>query len=87
MVAKRGNTLWTVTKNHPYWNYKKVATVAMSYSRNPSGVYTLAIVGTTRNDQSSVFSYTLTGLSRREKVASQVLKNFYKTWLWQYNQR
>lgn len=82
--AKRGIAVWEVCKSHPYWNERRVAAASMSYSRSATRDFTLSFVGTTSNSQTSVYSYCITQIPRKETVASQILLNFYRTWLWQY---
>lgn len=87
IASKRGFPVWEVSKSHPYWQSKKIAVSSMSYSRSEKGIFTLAMIGTTNNSQSTVYNYCLTDLLSREAVAREALDHFYKNWLWQYLQR
>ena len=84
IAAKQGKTLWTVTRRHDYWKGRNVATASFTYSRGLRNQFTFALVGTTNNDQSSVYSYCLTGQPRREQAAPQIYLNFFERWLKKY---
>lgn len=87
MAAKSGNKLWVVPKSHEYWTGRRVALASVSFSRGIKNNFTIALVGTTDNDQSSVYSYSMTNLSRKDQVAAQVFRNFFQQWLMAYGER
>jgi chitinase len=84
IAAKVGKKLWTVPPQHPYWKDRFVATASLSYSKGLKNSFTMAMVGTTNNTQTSVYTYCMVGLSKREQVAMQIYANFFEKWLAEY---
>lgn len=84
MVAKEGNQLWIVPKTHKYWANKRVALASISYSMTFKNSFTIALVGTTDDELSSVYSYSMTGLSRKDSIGAQIYRNFFFQWLYNY---
>jgi hypothetical protein len=87
MTVKSGNKLWIVPKNHPYWQDKKVALASISYSKNCKNSFSVALVGTTDNEQSSVYSYSMMNLSMKDQISAQIYRNFFMQWLKNYAER
>ena len=84
IAVKRGFRIWEVPRLHPYWKNRRLAILSMGYSRNNSNSFTLALVGTTSDSQTTLHTFCQSGLKNREAVASNVLTEFYKSWLRKY---
>jgi hypothetical protein len=87
MAAKAGSKLWIVPKSHKYWEGKRVALASISYSKGQKNNFTIALVGTTENDQGSVYSYSMTGLPMKDQIPTQIYRNFFDQWLRNYLKR
>jgi hypothetical protein len=58
--------------------------MALSFSRNTKGVFTLGLVGSVNNSQTQVYSYCKAGMDFREAIPSIILEKFYEKWLKKY---
>ena len=84
IVAKEGNTLWTVPAQHQYWKDKLVGMVSFTYSKSVGHSFTMALVGTTNSSQSSVYSECMKGLKSREHAPAEIYIKFLYNWLETY---
>ena len=84
MAAKEGSKLWIVSRSHKYWEGRRIAMASISYSKTMFNKFTVALVGTTTNDQTQVHSYAMTGLARKDQISAQIYRQFFMGWLSSY---
>ena len=84
IAAKQGIPIWEVCKQSEYWADKRIATMALSFSRNSKGAFTLGLIGTVNNSQTQVFSFCKAGMSNREAIPKVIFEKFYSSWLSTY---